>query len=442
MNIFNILKTEKKMGDLIDSWAGGMSLASEDDLYSLINEYAGWVYVCADKNAKTISKQKLRLYGIKPKGSKFIGNHRQLTHRENHYVRDTYRMDINARAGASGEADIVEITSHPVLDLIRGVNNFYTYSNFLYLTSLFLDLSGDSYWPIVLNPFRKPASMFYLPSQDIEIIPSTTKFIEGYEYRPTGAIYKNVINFKLMSPESFPQALYGKSPLSAVTSAVNISNSGRTYEQSVLNNAGILAGYFTTDQNVQEAAFNRLNKKLETYRGKGNAGKTPLFTNGLKYEARAINPKDLFGAVIGQKSKEEIAAAFGVPLSKLGVENVNKANGSNGSRDYEADTILPRLRIIEDKLNEVLLPQFDSALFCAFDNPVKEDNEEVRLRDETDKKWGNVTTDEIRARQGLAPIAGGDKLLIPANYIPIDKVDEYWENIIQKQGAGGENANR
>jgi len=39
------------------------------------------------------------------------------------------------------------------------------------------------------------------------------------------------------------------------------------------------------------------------------------------------------------------------------------------------NAILPRLRRIEQKLNEKMLPLFDDKLFVAFDNPVADDKE-------------------------------------------------------------------
>ena len=72
-------------------------------------------------------------------------------------------------------------------------------------------------------------------------------------------------------------------------------------------------------------------------------------------------------------TREEICNCYGVPISKLTTDNVNRANAESGDYSYMKDTILPRLKKIEQKLNEQLLPMYDDRLFCAFDNPVPAD---------------------------------------------------------------------
>ena len=212
---------------------------------------------------------------------------------------------------------------------------------------------------------------------------------------------------------------------------------------------GVIPGYFTTKENLNNTAFDRLNESLSKYRGKENAGSTPLFDNDLKFESVAVNPKDLFSAIASKTSREEIAAAFGVPLSLITVESVNRSNAESGNYTYYRDTISPRLKFIEEKITETILPKYQQSptarLFCAFENPVKEDNEQIRKIQETNLKWGVDTINEVRKEQGKSPIADGDRRLVPLNYIYADKLDEFHEakeQVETSNGQGGENTQR
>ena len=213
---------------------------------------------------------------------------------------------------------------------------------------------------------------------------------------------------------------------------------------------GVIPGYFTTKENLGNIAFDRLNEQLSKYRGAKNAGSTPLFDNDLKFESVAVNPKDLFSAIASKTSREEIAAAFGVPLSLITVESVNRSNAESGNYAYFRDTISPRLKFIEEKVTETILPKYAQSptakLFCAFDNPVKEDNEQIRKQHETNLKWGVSSINEIRKEQGMSPTDDGDRRIVPSNMIYADMLEGFYENKTPKEagsgGTGGENNER
>jgi hypothetical protein len=74
-----------------------------------------------------------------------------------------------------------------------------------------------------------------------------------------------------------------------------------------------------------------------------------------------------------------------------------------------AHTILPKLRRIEQKLNEQLAARFDDRLFFAFDNPVPEDKEYHLKEIQTNLSTGLTTINEERAKLGMEPVAWGDE---------------------------------
>jgi hypothetical protein len=105
-------------------------------------------------------------------------------------------------------------------------------------------------------------------------------------------------------------------------------------------------------------------------------------------------------------------------MSKLTVEDVNRANAREGNITYQHDTILPRCRKMEQKLNEVLLPMYDDKLFCAFDNPVGEDKE-FRLKErESNLKTGYTSINEERLEDNQEPVSWGEVPWLPMNLVP------------------------
>ena len=458
MNLFGYTierSKKKRLGkfrNIIDSYSAGQVHFDPHNAYALIQAYLGWVYVCADRNSKAVAKQNLKLYVAKPEGETSLVPTKQLSPKDKLYIHDNNQDQINKAYSEFNQKIVVEeVLNHPFLDLMRNVNPFFNKTDFLYLSQLFSEMTGNSYWGIVENALKIPSQLWQIPSQNMAVIPSKTNFIEKYIYtngsgEPREYFPKDIVHHKFPYPGDL---FIGMSPLSAVGQAFSISQSSNTYLNALYKNMGVIPGYFTTKENLNNTAFDRLNESLSKYRGAENAGSTPLFDNDLKFESVAVNPKDLFSAIASKTSREEIAAAFGVPLSLITVESVNRSNAESGNYTYYRDTISPRLKFIEEKITETILPKYKQSptarLFCAFDNPVKEDNEQIRKQQETDAKWGLATRNEIRKEQGRSPLSDGDRVMIPLNYIYADKLDEYHEAKKQPEtnnGQGGENTQR
>jgi hypothetical protein len=131
--------------------------------------------------------------------------------------------------------------------------------------------------------------------------------------------------------------------------------------------------------------------------------------SGLKVQLLSPSLGDLAALADYGQTKEDVANAFGLPLSYLSRET-NLANLQAAELQHLKLTILPRLRRRDDKLNERLVPLFDDSgrLFLASDDPTPE-NQEFRLKQQiADLKWNVRTVNEVRAERGLPPVPWGD----------------------------------
>jgi len=98
---------------------------------------------------------------------------------------------------------------------------------------------------------------------------------------------------------------------------------------------------------------------------------------------------------------------------------------------YAKFTISPRCLKVDTKLCEKLCPQFDDKLFLAFDDPVPENREELRVDREVNLSTGMTTINEERAKIGLEPTEWGDQPFIPSNMIPLSEMVSDPEKVIQ-----------
>jgi hypothetical protein len=99
-------------------------------------------------------------------------------------------------------------------------------------------------------------------------------------------------------------------------------------------------------------------------------------------------------------TRDDIANAFGVPLAFL-TRETNLANLQAAEHQHLSKAIRPRLRRRDEKLNEQLIPWYDTTgkLFLATPDPVQIDREFTLKQEELDLRYGVRTPEEIRQRR-------------------------------------------
>jgi len=187
-----------------------------------------------------------------------------------------------------------------------------------------------------------------------------------------------------------------------------------------MKNAGRPEGVLQTTATIGPEVFKRLKEEWgKNYAGVSKVGKTIILENGLEYKPITFTPREM-NYVVGRKmNREEIAAAFGIPMSKLTTDSVNRSNAEQGNYQYFTDTVEPRLRRIEEKVNERLMPLYDENLFIAYDSTIPEDKD-FELRERQAHLGSYVTTvNEERAKLGLEAVDWGDVPLATAGVAPL-----------------------
>jgi SPP1 gp7 family putative phage head morphogenesis protein len=176
---------------------------------------------------------------------------------------------------------------------------------------------------------------------------------------------------------------------------------------------------------MDQPSFDRVKDEIKN-RGQGyqNTGKQPFFSAPVEYKPLQIGPRELqFLQGLGI-TRDEIGGIFGVPKSMLTSDDVNRANADSGRRQFSEDTIEPKLRLLEQKINEYLVPLFDPRLFGAFDSTVPADRQ-FRLNEiQSHLSTGYATINEERAVDGLEPVEWGEVPIMGMGMGPIGSVDE------------------
>jgi len=261
------------------------------------------------------------------------------------------------------------------------------------------------------------------------------KFIEGYKYKEgaTETIFaeEEIIHFKIPSPFN---PILGYSPLSSIASMYNIRENMDIYENALFSNMVRPEFLLTTEQILNKPTRDVLKQEIkENYGGVKKVGKFMLLEGGFKVDNISFSPRDVAFLKGRQISKEEIIAAFGNTVAMYD-KDVNRANIEGSMYQYMKDTITPRLKFIQDKLNEKLIPLYDEKLFVMFDNVIPADKEFNQKQRESNLKTGFTTINEERIKEGLDEVDWGVVPIMPMNMLPIDdesKTEQLANNITE-----------
>jgi len=426
------------LGALLGWWQYGKELVTPGNYKTQINAFQSWVYICSSKNATAVAQTPLKVYvAKKSKDQKLIVPTKAILPATLKYLSESESIAPFVQKAAQ----IVEVTEHPFIDLKKNVNPHMTWFELLELTDLHQELTGNAYWYIVKNKFDMPVELWPVPPQFMRVVPDEKKFIKGYIYtygtEEVPFDVDEIIHFKFPNPQSL---YYGWAPLQSVAHAYNINDNMNTFENALFTNMARPEGVLSTEFGLTDAEFVRAKKEWKSiYGGAKNAGKTAILEKGLAYQPITLAPREL-NFLNGRKvTKEEIANAYGVPQSKLGTTDVNKANAEAGDYQHGKDTVLPRLRRLEEKINEVLISLYgnEDLLFVAFDNPVPEDKEFMLKERELNLKTGFSSINEERKLAGREEVSWGNEPYVSNQFVPLGSIRDPGQAAGGKPGASG-----
>ena len=413
--------SNKMASAMSPSWISGSKWLSGKDFHAMVKAYKSWIYVCASKNSTTVSKQCLNLYAAKPVGRnvKVIAGHKTISNQQKAYLAGI--NTIKNLTSVRKSEEIIEITEHPFLDLLNRANPFMSGTELIEMTSLFLELTGNAYWYIVKDDtFNIPVQIWSVPAQFMKVIPGGKDIISGYVYSQHAKDIPfdtdEIIHFKYPNPNDF---FYGVSPLMAVADAYNTNENILQFTNALFTNMARPEGVLHTEQDLTQSDFEVLKKQWDAaYGGVSKARKTAVLPKGLKYTPITMTPRELDYVEGRAVVKEEICNAFGQSVA-LYSEKANRANSEQAYLSFLRDAIQPRLRRIEETINCLLMPLYDSSIFVVFDNPVPDDKEFRLKQIESNLRSGYSVINEERQLDGRGEVSWGSVPIMSQNMTPL-----------------------
>lgn len=367
---------------------------------------------------------------------------------------DTYRGVVYACINLIGESvgdyqPIIEkpakgnawedIGKHPFLDLLQNPGGTddkampISMSTLFFMTAAFIELQGDVYWYMAKGlRSGEPREIVVLRSDKVgKYINKDTGDVEAfYVIDAHGGRTRIEIDEMLPFTGFDPKNPYGSiGTVQASMEFIETDTFSTIFTKNFFkNNAGI-SGVLSVGGEVMKTAFKKFVRAWrDKYQGVDNAGKVMIVrgSDAAKFEKVGLGLDELDMTALRKMSREDIAMMFRVPLPLLGKieEGVGLGRGNIETLEY----IFAKYNIDKklkkyDQLMLFALQRWYGAkpgsMRVTHANIIPEDKE--FLLNEEDKavdRW--LTRNEIRAKKGLDPVKGGDKLYLPFSNIPIE----------------------
>ncbi|MFO0876492.1 MAG: phage portal protein [Gemmataceae bacterium] len=312
-----------------------------------------------------------------------------------------------------GADRIEEVVEHPLLSLLAQVNPVHNAFDLWELTTLYQEVHGAAYWLIEPGPLGTPDAIWPLPSHLVTPLrdEGSHSLVDAYLVRtsaePLRVSPERIITFLYPDPRDPYRA--GLSPLRACFDQVRLTSDLTAFRQARFANHAIPDALVCPDEMIGEEERDRLEQRWNDRLRRGGAGRVLVAESSMRVQLLQHSMGDLAALADQRATREEIANAFGVPLAFLTTQT-NLANLQAAEQQHAAQTIRPRLRRRDEKLNERLIPWFDPTgrLFLASDDPVP-GNRELTLRErDIYLRHGVLTINEVRSERGLPPVTWGD----------------------------------
>jgi HK97 family phage portal protein len=320
-----------------------------------------------------------------------------------------------------------EATEHWLTKLLRKPNPWQTGFEFREMLQAHVELSGNFF-----------ALKTVLRGQVIELLPIPPWRMQVEQQRDWS------LKYTLQLPDGTSQivppslvfhhrglsldGILGVSPIAYQRETVGLGISLTRYGSKLFKNGAMVGGVLEHPKELTDQAAARLKASFEeVYASLGNAHKTILLEEGMKFNRVGLAADDAQFLESRKFSRTEIAGFYRVPPHMIGdLERSTFSNIEQQSRDYTQNGLMPRAVRLEQKLCDSLLSPRDQDVYFVehlMDGLLRGDFEGRMTGYQTAVLTGWMTRNQVRELENQNPgPAELDEYLVPLNLTEADQL--------------------
>lgn len=325
-------------------------------------------------------------------------------------------------------------TNHPIYDLIHTQPNAdQTAFEFFEMLTGHLLLRGNAYARIL--PGARGFADQLIPLHPDKV--RAERLTNGKRrYHVDGVGHLNddeILHVRGLSDDG----LTGLDPISFARESFGLALAGERYGSRFFGNSALPSGVIQVDKPLSPAAAQRLKANWESANSGANSQRTAVLEEGAKWQQMSVDPRNAQFLELREFQAEDVCRWFRVPPHMVGLTSKATTWGSGieqMSMGFVTYTLVPWLVRWQQAISRdlILAPQTYYVEFLT----------DALLRGDTlarynayaiGKEKGWLSTNEIRTRENLNPVPGGDDFgaASPAT-IPAASSNAHYEKLLRE----------
>ena len=327
----------------------------------------------------------------------------------------------NSADGASNDV------THPVWSLLNAEAN-EDCTSFLFRESQISDclLYGNSFAFINRNPAGTPVGLERLRPDLVYMLrdasnqpfyqywtgkadEKASEEIKQRKFRPYDILH-------IVGPSA--DTLLGECPIHRIRDLIGMELELQEFTSRFFSQNCRPAGVLSMPGRLSAEGANRLREAFNrVHSGAQGAGKIAILEEGLKFEAISTNAKDSDLDSMKKFCRQQIAAAFNVPSHRVGDnDGVSYSSAEQANAVFVQSTLAGWAARLEQEVNRKLIKRGDDVTTrISFDDLLRGDMSTRFSAYAVAVTNGILTPNEIREREGLPAVEGGESIRLPLN---------------------------
>ncbi len=327
---------------------------------------------------------------------------------------------------------IKKATDHPLYTLIKTRPNPYmTTFNFFNCLEAQRNIQGNSYASIEYGRYGQVKAIWPMDSEKVEIwiddkgLLNTRNKLWYIVNLPNGEKIKlrsdEILHFKGFTLDG----ISGITPLTYLRTLIENGKSSEEYINKFFQNGMQTKGIVQYVGDLNPSAEETFRNKFEQMsNGLKNAHRISLLPIGYQFQPISLSMADAQFLENTELTIRQIAAGFGIKMHQLNdLERATHSNVEHQQKQFYIDTLMAILTMYEQELTYKLLlnSELENGYYCKF-NVDAITRADIKTRYEAYRigvQGGFLQPNEVRAREEMEAVEGGDVLLINGNMVPI-----------------------
>lgn len=336
------------------------------------------------------------------------------------------------------EGELLELTEHPMLDLLNDANTFHTGLSLRKLTQIYLDLIGDVFWLKQRNQLGAPIAAWPIPPHWVARVPTA----ESPFYEMSSAGQRFIIPDTEMLWMSDPNPLnpYGRGAghMGALGDELETDEYAAKFSKQVFfNRARPDLLVMPKEGSLEPTEVNRLEQNwTAATQGFWRAFRPFFIRRAVEVKVFEQDFQAIQMTELRKLARDTTLQTVGIPPEILGVlESSNRATIEAAEYLFNEYVVVPRLEFLRSYLQSRLIPEYDERLILEYDSPSKIDKR-LQLDAAKAAPWA-LSINEWRELQGYSELENdsGKMHMLPMNLTPVEEIEEEVEELEQSGGT-------